>query len=277
MAIYRGNTELNKLFRGDTEIKKVYRGANLIWQSSIYANFDFVLSMRDLGTGNDLTMRVRRDGISPVTQDFTYQEILDGTLATWLNGANGFCTIYYDRIGSNHAFQNISTLQPIIAENGVVNLENGLPTLNYNGNKILQLTTPVIFDNLFVVINAVNQTFFFGDGGASRIRWRSNTTPPSLQYNLAGSTQFLNYASGIKNGQQALVNANISDSTAYVNNTQPDNAPVTLTSFTLNAIGGETVAPSLIGNFQELGLTTSPITNDADIRQDIINSYNINL
>lgn len=246
-------------------------------QTSVYANFDFALSMRDLGTGNDLTMRIRRDGVSPATQDFDYQEILDGTLATWLGGANGFCTIYYDRIGSNHAFQNTATLQPIIAESGAVNLENGLLALKFDGNRLLNLTTPITFENLFVVLKSGDGDFIFGDNASSRIRLRS-TTPESLQWNVPGvdaNSQFWEYASGVPFDQQYLINANTNNNTGYLNNSAPDNSLTIVPSFTLSAIGGFTA--DLVGSFQELLITTSAIDNDADVRQDIINSYNISL
>lgn len=273
----RGLTDITNAKRGNTDINFVYRGENLIWQRNALQGIDFALSMRNIGLGNDLTMRVRRDGASPATQDFTYQEILDGTLATWVGvGNNGFCTIYYDRIGSNNAFQNTSTLQPIIVENGVVNLENGLPALKFDGSRLLDLTTPIIYVNLFSVQRSEDSKLIFGDTNAPRIRLRSNTTPPSLQYNVPGvdiNSQFWGYASGIPLGQQYLINANTNNNTGYVNDSAPDNTLTIVPSFSIRSIGGFT--PDLIGSFQELLLTTSAITNDADIRNNIINAYNI--
>lgn len=76
-------------------------------------------------------IRVRRSSDS-TEQDFTAEQITDGTLLAFCGSGSGFVTTWYDLIGSNHATQSIASRQPKIVDAGVLQLDdNGQPTIYF--------------------------------------------------------------------------------------------------------------------------------------------------
>ena len=61
-------------------------------------------SLRKLRTGVTNVISVRRSSDN-AELDFTADEIIDGTLTTWVGANNGFITRIYDQVGSNNATQ----------------------------------------------------------------------------------------------------------------------------------------------------------------------------
>lgn len=61
----------------------------------------------------------------PLTQDFYADEIYDGTLASWLSGADGFVRIWYDQTETADAYEVTSSNMPQIASAGTVDT-NGI-------------------------------------------------------------------------------------------------------------------------------------------------------
>ena len=95
-------------------------------------------SLRNLIDTTTSVVRVRRSSDN-TEQDFTSAEITDGTLTTFTGVNDGFVTTWYDQSGNGvNAAQTTATRQPVqIVDSGVVILENGKPTLKYNGLKQL--------------------------------------------------------------------------------------------------------------------------------------------
>ena len=82
-------------------------------------------------------IRVRRPSDN-VEQDvgFTpFQELDTASMLTFLGGQDGFVSGWYDQSGNtNDAIQNTTANQPQIVSSGVVLLENGKPTLQFDGS-----------------------------------------------------------------------------------------------------------------------------------------------
>ena len=80
-------------------------------------------------------IRVRKDVVGNPEQDFTPNQLTDGTLATFLGANDGFVSKWYDQFGSNDAEQTSASSQPKIwdASTGLVT-ENGKPALDFDGN-----------------------------------------------------------------------------------------------------------------------------------------------
>jgi len=101
-----------------------------------YPNAAAAYSLRELSTAfvGQSVVRVRRSSDN-TEQDFTATEITDGTLTTFTGANDGFVTTWYDQSGNG---KNLSTAtateQPKIVSNGVLNLDNGKPYLQYLDN-----------------------------------------------------------------------------------------------------------------------------------------------
>ncbi|MFN8805609.1 MAG: hypothetical protein ACK5YT_07285, partial [Bacteroidota bacterium] len=101
------------------------------------------------------------------------------TLGTWIGANSGFVSIWYDQSGmGRNATQGTLALQPRIVTSGVVEMQNGRPTLTFSGGQTLQstltaaqattagnvTTTSAVFRS-----NTINSSLFSnGDGGANR-------------------------------------------------------------------------------------------------------------
>lgn len=94
-------------------------------------------SLRQLKTGVTNVVRVRRSSDN-TEQDFTAAQVTDGTLTTFTDAGDGFVTTWYDQSGNGYnVIQATQTNQPQIVTSGVVNLENGKPTIEFDGSNDL--------------------------------------------------------------------------------------------------------------------------------------------
>ena len=95
-------------------------------------------SLRQLRTGVTNVVRVREDS-GNTEQDFTAEEITDGTLLAFVGaGNNGYVVTWYDQSGNgNDATQATAANQPKIVDAGVLVEENGKPAIDFDGNKSL--------------------------------------------------------------------------------------------------------------------------------------------
>jgi len=90
-------------------------------------------SLRNLIDTTTSVVRVRRSNDN-TEQDFSATEITDGTLTTFTGANDGFVTTWYDQSGNgNNYTQNIANEQPKLVSFGVVELENGKPTILFDG------------------------------------------------------------------------------------------------------------------------------------------------
>jgi hypothetical protein len=92
-------------------------------------------SVRKLRTAyTGACMRVRRSSDN-TEQDigFSGNDLDTAALLSFVGSTNGFVTTWYDQQGSNNVVQTSSASQPRIVASGVVELENGKPSINWYG------------------------------------------------------------------------------------------------------------------------------------------------
>lgn len=91
-------------------------------------------SLRNLSSNTTNVVRVRRSS-DDAEQDFTADEVIDGTLTTFVGGSNdGFVTTWYDQSGnSNDSTQASASAQPKVVANGGLILENNKPSIDFDG------------------------------------------------------------------------------------------------------------------------------------------------
>ena len=79
-------------------------------------------------------VRVRKDVVGNPEQDFTPNQLTDGTLASFADGNDCFVSKWYDQFGSNDATNSTAAEQPKIwdASTGLVT-ENGKPAVEFDG------------------------------------------------------------------------------------------------------------------------------------------------
>jgi len=118
-------------------------------------------SLRRLQVATTSAVRVRRSSDN-VEENFSPEEILDGTLETWVgSGNNGFVTIWYNQgstVGRDLT-QTTAASQPQIVENGSVIFSGGKPFIRFDGtNQFFNSTAIVsayINNNLFTNFNVL--------------------------------------------------------------------------------------------------------------------------
>jgi surface protein len=100
-----------------------------------YPNAAAAYSLRNLISTNTNVVRVRRSSDN-AEQDFSATEITDGTLTTFTGANDGFVTTWYDQSGNNLDLSTSNaSKQPKIVSLGVVNIDNGLPFMQYQGTE----------------------------------------------------------------------------------------------------------------------------------------------
>ncbi len=106
-----------------------------IYVLDAYPNASAAFSVRKLrSTYAGYCMRVRRDS-DDTEQDIGFvNNILDITsLLTFVVGNSGFVVAWYDQSGNGYnVTQATSSKQPRVVASGALEVENGLPTLNWN-------------------------------------------------------------------------------------------------------------------------------------------------
>jgi len=120
---------------GAVGILDAYKGAAFAFapDTLIYSGFSVTDNTAGSNTNSDsgeFTVLVRRDSDNAL-QSFTWEEVSDGTLVTWVGvGNNGFVQVGYDQSGNNNPFvQTTASRQPRIVNNGVLETENGKAVL----------------------------------------------------------------------------------------------------------------------------------------------------
>lgn len=120
-------------------------------------------SLRKLSPTVTNVVRVRRSSDN-TEQDFTADQITDGTLTTFCGAGNGFVRTWYDQSGNAaHAQQATTANQPQIVSSGTLVTTAGKPSLQYDGAgdiltaSITNLSSATAF-SLFVVNQPANAT-----------------------------------------------------------------------------------------------------------------------
>lgn len=101
---------------------------------SAHSVTDNTVGSQTEGQTGQYTVLVRRDN-DDALRSFTYTEVSDGTLTTWVGPANnGFVQILYDQgTNGNHATQGTAASQPKIVDAGSLVVENGKAALDFDG------------------------------------------------------------------------------------------------------------------------------------------------
>ena len=96
-------------------------------------------------------VRVRR-GESGAEQDFTSDEIFDGTLTSWVGSGDGYITTLYDQSGyNNHAVQSEESKQPQIVDSGNLITNNGYECWRYDGiDDTLTASVPNVVGDMLI-------------------------------------------------------------------------------------------------------------------------------
>jgi hypothetical protein len=138
---------------------------NIGYILDIYQNAAAAYSLRQLRTAyTGSAIRVRRSSDNTEQNiGFTIAGDLDtSSLTSFCGSGNGFVTTWYDQSGNNNnATQTTAASQPQIVSSGNVLLDNGKPTLQFDGSNDVLLSTSSI-DPLFItVVNKPNITTTF--------------------------------------------------------------------------------------------------------------------
>jgi len=161
------------------------------------------------GNTDAYTVRVRRSSDNAVSS-FTYSEVSDGTLVTWVGvGNDGLVEAAYDQSGNdNHATQSTATNQPKIVDNGVLVVENGKAAMDFDGandwlKSLAAFSQPFTY---FVASTKATSSqdicMLDGDSGTNfvQLKYRDNVNRfiifagGVLDGNIANNNQNLHYA-----------------------------------------------------------------------------------
>ena len=99
-----------------------------------YSGASAAYSLRQLSSSTTNVVRVR-ESVGSTEQDFTATEITDGTLIAFTGANDGYIVTWYDQSGNGvNVTQATASFQPKLVSSGVVELENGLPCIVFDGN-----------------------------------------------------------------------------------------------------------------------------------------------
>lgn len=136
-----GTNDIGSVYLGTNAVQKVYLGTNEVWTSftgllDTYTGAAAAYSLRLLRsayTGDAIRVRRASDNTE---QDigFVDGELDTSTLTTFCSGTNGFVKTWYDQSSNgNNATQTTASNQPQIVSSGSVILENGKPSVQFDG------------------------------------------------------------------------------------------------------------------------------------------------
>lgn len=249
----------------------------------LYPTTGVAYSLRKLRTAYaGSAIRVRR------SSDNTEQDIgfvnnqLDTTsLLTFVGAGNGFVTTWYDQgSSSNNSINIVASMQPKIVNNGDILLNNGLPSIYFDGILNNQLSFNAInnIKSIFLVKNAAitngyalignnSNDNFFGLRSVSQTRIRVNVS--NVDFNL---TDF-NYSIALSEYHKKSTNEHY----YYVNSSGANNNPMlNINSLELNSLMNRNNSFYLDGFLSEVIIyEDEQFDNKLEIDTDINNYYSI--
>jgi hypothetical protein len=262
----------------------------------LYSGAAAAYSLRKLRfTYQGSAVRVRR------SSDNTEQDIgfdsngnLDtAALLAFCGAGNGFVTTWYDQSGNGYdATQTTAARQPQIVSSGSVILDNGKPSLQFDGSNDILIynglvyATNTLFSNAVFSLNspinfAVIASQNSGGTGRSNILAIDDSSPKKSLYFFNNGTSYVNKSSGtIANLTQTLM-TNYSFNDNYFNalNGSSGNNDISSQSFTplsTNgfAIGGQPNNLNLLtGKIQEINIWNSDQSANKIGIESNINSF----
>jgi len=248
-----------------------------------YPGASAAYSLRNLIDTTTSVVRVRRSSDN-TEQDFTAEEITDGTLTTFTGANDGFVTTWYDQSGnSNDASTPVALQQYLIVDNGVIYMSDGKPAIvNLNSsNKFLGWNefTAVTVISVSKQVGAYSklQCLFTRDYGSATSNERAirrDDQSPYQNWTVVGNTQdWFIPASG------DWYSNNILKTSDYTN---PNTELLFLTNtgsqtYSINRIGdGGSTNRSIKAAIQEIIIYgTDQSTNRTGIETNINNEYTI--
>ena len=149
-------------------------------------------SLRSLSDDTVSVVRVRRDS-DDAEQDFTAEEITNGTLESFTGANNGLVSVWYDQSGNaNNMTEATFSNQPTLVSNGVVNLENGKPCIVFNDNILgTSITNIEGSESLFIIASD------FRSGAA--VSLNKTATFDKMMLFKAGGDEIFRYNGGAPN------------------------------------------------------------------------------
>ena len=147
----------------------------------LYPNAEVAYSLRYLRTAyiGSPVARVRRSSDN-AELDFTPTEITDGTLTTWTGANDGRITTWYDQsLNSINAVNSTPAEQPLIVSAGLLQLENGLPTMVFNSLEYLEANVSLQPQpNTYFIVNkkTTAQRYLFDSTSATNRNTQGNSS-----------------------------------------------------------------------------------------------------
>ncbi len=137
-----GSNDIAAVKIGSTDINKVYLGSNLVWEKAspllldLYPNAAAAYSLRALNSAyTGSAIRVRRSSDNTETDiGFVSNQLDTVSLLSFVGAGDGFVTVWYDQSGNGiNSTQSTAASQPKIATSGIIEFENGMPTITFDG------------------------------------------------------------------------------------------------------------------------------------------------
>jgi hypothetical protein len=262
-----GTNDIGSVYLGTNAVQKVYLGTNEVWSSFTgllddYPNAAAAYSLRKLRSAyTGSAIEVRNDSGTHLDIGFVDNELDTATLLTHCGSGNGTVSKWYDQSGNgNNATQVTALSQPQIVSSGSVILENGKPSIQFDGtNDALivwnNVTAPTLFQDMSDAITLlsvesainINKSVFDWINGNTIAEIRNNTgaSPPAkvpfnvgYTSNRAGFGVSDNYSTGSElELSTSILSAAQRLTSRYVNNDDLEvyinNASVISTTFTI--------------------------------------------
>jgi len=190
-----------------------------------------------------------------------------------VGGGFGFVTTGYTQNGVNNLSQSISANQFRIVNNGVLNLENGNPSLNSQtlGAYTIASTT---FTHLFIVCNANDNDMIFENVSGNNFARFRNLATDEVSFINQGTNVNAYFSGGLNFGSQILLEIDTVNNLVYVNGVSQDNT-ISLIAFITNNFFGRSSAQTPLVNVQELHLFNQSSLDRTEIVDNINSHYNI--
>jgi hypothetical protein len=240
-----------------------------------YSGAAAAYSLRNLSSSTTNVIRVRESG-ADAEQDFTSSEITDGTLTTFTGSNDGYVTTWYDQSGNGiNVTQTTAINQPQIVSSGSVILDNGKPTVSFDGANDALFINSVLSGNdynLFAVMNQTSTTYAYGLSSSinNSLRWNGSTLF------LRGISSDISYSTGVL-GQSLYYNIQASTSFIYIDTGQVAtgiNGSTSLSRIHLGERGGASANSTI--KIQEFVIyLTDQFSNKDGIENNINNHYTI--
>jgi hypothetical protein len=236
--------------------------------------------LRSAYTGS--AIRVRRTDNTEQDIGFVNNELDTVSLLSFVGSGDGFVSKWYTQIGTNDSSQSDTSLQPKIVSSGVVSLENGKATIDFN-QKFLGLDNVPYTDFTSNTIVSVAKSDSTTEGNL--YNFASGSELYALTYNRTSNNSYstnslisgVTYNSGSNmNGQSLILTLHKNGTDTYINSVEGSANNGSRRTFGVNAIGQVTSTFRMNGNVQELVLfNNNQSTDRTAIETNINNFYSI--